>query len=51
MTKWFDQEELTLLLDAGRNICCLCWGAEKPFMAKMGFAFGFCKNSWTCHCK
>jgi hypothetical protein len=35
MTERSDQEELTLLLDAGRNICPLCWGAWMPILAKV----------------
>jgi hypothetical protein len=38
---WCDQEELTILLDAGRNICCLLWGAGRRILVKVDY------NSWV----
>jgi hypothetical protein len=49
MLKKDAQEELTILLDAGRNICCLLWGAGMPILAKVGYNFRFCKKSCTRH--
>ena len=44
-----EQEELTLLLDAGRNICGFCWGGWDALLAKTGFMGSFCRNGGTRH--